>query len=151
MRRHTNDAIKQLRLGVKLFRNVQFADPRKPIQTHIILITEAILALQDYLLNVREYDFVVLGLFLQDLVENMFSLIRRKRPNPTALQMKQSLRQIVIARLSGKVKGSSYELDDRTDSVELLLTAPPNPQRVLESVPNIPPSPPSDKTIMDKG
>lgn len=147
------DALNDLKLTVKLFKNIKFNGGWKPVQTHIIAATEAILAIQDYLINVQGYEFVIAGRFLQDVVENMFSLVRRKRPNPTALQVKQSLRQIVIGRLSGKVKGASYDLDDREDPVDLMLTAPSKQQSTLDSIPNIPPwvEPVPSSPILSKG
>lgn len=58
-----NDAINHLRLVVRLFKNIKFEEGWKPFQTHIIIVTEAILELQDYLLNARQYDFVIVLCF----------------------------------------------------------------------------------------
>ena len=116
-------AIENLRLVVRLFKSMKVPGGSKCVQTHITIANEAIINIQDYLRNECGYDCVLVGRFLQDLVENMFSIIRSQRPNTSAFEFKQRLRQISIARLSYKVKGSSYDFDARIDPVDLLLSS----------------------------
>lgn len=50
----------------------------KPVQTGVIISTNSILHLTEYLLNDKAYKFVLTGRFSQDCLENFFSVIRSK-------------------------------------------------------------------------
>lgn len=118
------EAISHLKLVIWVMANIQVGEEGKwkPVQTHIMMATQAIIDIQEILLNERGYSFVQTAKFLNDIVENLFSIVRLQRPKPTPLQFKHRLRQIVISQLNEKVKNSSYDHDDRIDPVNLLLT-----------------------------
>jgi len=99
-----------------------------------MMATMSISEVVEYLLVERKYNFVLLGRFLQDVVENLFSVIRLTRPNPTALELKYRLRQIVVSQFSQFVPNSSYFQDDRVDILGNLLLRPNEaPQRNMSA------------------
>lgn len=87
----------------------------KPIQTGIILSTKSAILLCKYLLEERNFEFVLLSRFSQDCLENIFSLVRMHQSLPSASAFKQNLRSIAISQFLNDtgVKNSSYEEDDR--------------------------------------
>jgi len=91
----------------------------KVVQTHIIMTTESLLAIQEILLNKPEYNFLMVGRFLQDLVEKLFSVLRAICSRPTPVQFKYGLRRIVLGQFFFHVRKSSYDMDDRTEAVGL--------------------------------
>ena len=50
--------------------------------------------------------------FTQDCFENLFSLVRAKQVIPTALQFRNSLKLICVARFLKKSSKGSYDIDD---------------------------------------
>jgi len=94
----------------------------KPCQTHVVVACEVVLALIDDLVLSGRYDFVMFGRLLQDLIENLFSVIRMQSPNPTPLQFKNRLKQVTLSQFMEKIDKSSYYHDDRQNGVDLLLS-----------------------------
>jgi len=120
--RHNEDAyikaIQDLKFVVTLMENVDFGE-WKVVQTHIIMATKSILAIQEILLSKSGYNYLMLGRFLQDLVENIFSILRAICATPSALQFKYSLKRIVLGQFSFHVRKSCYGADDRLEAVGL--------------------------------
>jgi len=112
-------AIADLQKVTEVMRGIRVNGLWKVVQTHIIMATEAILEIQEILLRKDGYSFLELGRFLQDIVENLFSLVRRITSTPTAVEFKYSLKRIVLGQFSYHVRKSSYEADDRTEAVGL--------------------------------
>ncbi|KAE8739848.1 hypothetical protein FOCC_FOCC014649 [Frankliniella occidentalis] len=108
-----NEAISMLGQVVEVFTHLSVGDAWKPCQTHVIMATEALLSIQDYLLQEQGYDFVFMGRFTNDISENIFSDVRKTRPTPTSLQAKYQLRLNTLSQCSRKVLGSQYGDDDR--------------------------------------
>jgi len=98
--------------------NIDFGE-WKVVQTHIIMATKSILVIQKILLSKSGYKFLMLGRFLQDLVENVFSAARSIFATPSALQFKYSLKRVVLGRFSFNVRKSCYGADDRLEAVGL--------------------------------
>lgn len=92
----------------------------KPVQTGVLMATESILQLQDFLLNKRDYKFVLTSRFTQDCLENVFSLIRFKMPTPNALQVKQNLKLITISQISSCSKFTNYDVDISENEIEMI-------------------------------
>lgn len=82
----------------------------KPWQAAIIMATDALLRLQEFFLC-NGYDFLFLGRFTQDCVENIFSQLRVKCRTPRALQVKNNIKFITIGQVMEEVLNSSYSYD----------------------------------------
>lgn len=85
----------------------------KPWQAALILNVNSVLRLQAYFLDVQGFKYVLTARLTQDCVENLFSQIRIRQKKPSALQVKNILKNICVAQLLDDVKGSSYDYDDR--------------------------------------
>lgn len=83
----------------------------KPSQTGVQLSTASILNLAEDLLN--EQPYFLTSRVTQDCLENLFSCVRYKNPNPTAREFKSALKAISIAQYFKPSKHGSYEEDDR--------------------------------------
>lgn len=107
---------------IKLFQNLKIGEKGhyKPVQTGIIISTNSILHLTEYLLNDKAYKFVLTGRFSQDCLENLFSVIRSKNVTPTALQFKNNLKLISTAQYIKTVEKNNYDEDDSDMITEFL-------------------------------
>ena len=116
-----NLALNDLKFFVPFVRGLKVGKDHKwkPWQTHTILATKAILRLQDFFLNDKCYDFLLTSRFNQNCLENVFSVLRRKNPKPTAWALKYHLRSLDLSQFMIKVKGSSYDKDDLNHLVGL--------------------------------
>ena len=70
----------------------------KPIQFGVILSTTSFINLQNKFLLEKKFDFLMTSRFTQDCLENLFSLVCAKQVVPTALQFKNNLKLICVAR-----------------------------------------------------
>lgn len=84
----------------------------KPVQRGVMLSTQSILDLTEYLLSERNFKYVLTSRFTQDCVENLFSQIRSKNVIPDALQFMRDIKVISIAMYMREIKTGNYE-DDR--------------------------------------
>lgn len=84
----------------------------KPWQASMIMVTDSVLRLQDYFLD-RNYEYICMGRFTQDCVENIFSLIRTKHKCPRAIQAKDALRLLTLGQFLDEIENSSYENDPK--------------------------------------
>ena len=114
------EAIAILELVIRVFKSMKVKGGWKAVQTHIIIATEAMLEITKFLLKERGYDFVLLGRFLQDMVENLFSVVRLQRPVPS-VEFKYRLKQCTLSQYMQEIKNSSYDYADTEDFVDLLL------------------------------
>lgn len=94
-----------------VFQHMYISGGWKPVQTAIKISTKTILDLAELCLNELGYDFLFTGRLTQDIIENLFSVIRYRRPTPTPLQVTQRLRQTTISMLLREVSGSSYDFE----------------------------------------
>lgn len=114
-----NEAITVMNLVIEIFTNMKVGNAWKPVQTHIVMATRALLELQQELLEGENYSFLFLGRFANDISENGMSRVRRRRPNPTCLEAKYSLKQDTISQCSVKIVKSQYSHDDRENLLSL--------------------------------
>jgi hypothetical protein len=80
-----------------------------PWRRGIIFTTESLLQLQNELLIEQNYKSVFLGHFTQNGVENLFSMMRSKIPDPTPSQAVTCIKKIALGRYMEEVPRSSYE------------------------------------------
>jgi len=103
--RRTGDIFCRMRIGSKT--NAVW----KPVQSGMIVYCAGILELQDYLINVEHFIFVLLGLVTQDCIENLFALIRFLQAVPNALHFKQNLRVITLTQMCLTARNTNYAID----------------------------------------
>lgn len=81
-----------------VFCNANMGEPNGrwvPFQAGVILSTISALQSCEYLIVENQFDFVMLGRFTQDCVENLFSMVRASQPKPNCLQFKAALKLIL--------------------------------------------------------
>lgn len=115
------EALEHLGLVIFVFKYMKIPGGWKPVQSHVIFASKAILEIQDYLLHRKNYEFVQTSAFTADIVENVNSCIRITHPNPTPLECKTRLKHITISQFQMKINSSSYDFDGSDDFVDLLL------------------------------
>lgn len=83
----------------------------KPWKSAVVLATDTILRLQDFVLREVGFDYFLPGRLTQDCLENIFSQLRRRQLRPTALQIKDNLKLLTVSQYMTNVKNSSYDWD----------------------------------------
>jgi hypothetical protein len=78
----------------------------------IIFSTKSMIDLQNNLLIDKDYISVFTGHFTQDGVENLFSQLRSKIPDPTPYQAMSCLKKITLSKYMEEVPRASYEFTD---------------------------------------
>lgn len=129
-----DETVALLRLVIKVFSGMKVKGGWKPSQTGVIMVTSALLEIKDYLLEKKSYEFVLTGRFTQDIVENIFGLIRLIRSKPSPLEFKHRLRQLCLSQFMKPVRGSSYDFDDREDVIDVLFEKKPSMNRATVEV-----------------
>lgn len=81
---------------------------------------EAILEIQEELLQIESLDFLCLARFSQDCIENEFSNICIQQPKPSALECKNRLKQLALLRKAVSISNSSYNFDGSSTLIDLL-------------------------------
>lgn len=107
----TEDTLNQM---MEIMKRAKFGNGHwKPFQRGFVVSTTLVLELSKYLLQNRDFQYVLPGRQLQDCVENLFSTVRKGNPKRTALQVRDAIKQITISEyLSPPIRHSSYQWDD---------------------------------------
>ncbi|KAG0410541.1 hypothetical protein HPB47_012347 [Ixodes persulcatus] len=81
-------AIRTLDLTARTFRQMKMGVTAhwKPSQAGVISSTTVLYQLQEDLLNEHDYAYLLTGRLTQDCLENVFSVVRLKKPVPSALE-----------------------------------------------------------------
>lgn len=110
-----DESIQFLKDFMDLFLNMDVGYKRiwKPSQTGVLISTQSMLDLHSYLLEAKNYSFVLTSRFSQDCLENLFCILRSKQVVPNAVQVKNNLKLICISQYLKNTSSSSYEEDDR--------------------------------------
>lgn len=119
-----NEAISFLKEVILFFTELKVgAAPKwKPYQTAILISTQTVIDLSQYLLN-RNFTFFFPSRLTQDCLENLFSIVRLKNVVPHAVQFKNNLKLICISQYMREVSKSNYDQDDRqflSEFIEIL-------------------------------
>lgn len=85
----------------------------KPVQRRIMIGTQSVIDLTEYLITRRNFQYVLTSRFTQDCVENLFSQIRQKNVIPHSLQFTNDLKLIAIAMYMKDINNTNYDNDDR--------------------------------------
>ncbi len=91
----------------------------KPVQTGVMITTNSILDVSDYLLRTG-YGFVLTSRFTSDCIENLFSCVRTNNAVPTPLEFKNKLRLLCMAQFLQVKTSGSYQIDDGQFLVDLV-------------------------------
>ncbi|KAL1417665.1 hypothetical protein MTO96_026662 [Rhipicephalus appendiculatus] len=83
-------------------------------------IPAVVLSLAEELLNLRGYKYHLTSRLIQDCLENIFSIVRMKKPVPSAYDVKSALKLICVGQFLHTPKSSSYDSDDGLHLAELL-------------------------------
>lgn len=142
MHKH-NRAVQTLKLAVDTFLCMKMGNTNhwKPSQAGVVSATHVVLQLQEQLLCDDRYKFFLTGRLTQDCVENLFSVVRIRKPLPTAYDVKCTLKLISVSQFLHTPRSSGYEEDDREYLADLLLhsarqgvTAEPEQIRDIENI-----------------
>jgi len=85
-------AVKLLEKVSYVFRHMRVGDKGhwKPSQRGVLILVGSILEIQKYYLDVRKFDYLLLGHLTQDCLENLFSCIRLSQAVPHAIVFLQN-------------------------------------------------------------
>lgn len=92
----------------------------KPSQAGLLISTSVVLSLAEELLSLRGYKYLLTSRLIQDCLENVFSIVRMKKPVPSAYDVKSSLKLICVGQFLHTPKSSSYDSDDGLHLADLL-------------------------------
>lgn len=93
----------------------------KPFQKSCIMSTTSFLQISKYLLDERQFQFILSSRFSQDCIENLFCIIRTKQQIPNCVQFKNNLKLITISEFMKDISNNSYDEDDRNFLSEFLV------------------------------
>ncbi|KAH7973964.1 hypothetical protein HPB49_007907 [Dermacentor silvarum] len=83
----------------------------KPSQAGLMITTTVVLCLQALLLESENYKFLLTSRMLQDCLENLFSVVRLRKPVPDAY-MKCALKLVCVSQFFHTPATTSYDIDD---------------------------------------
>uniref|UniRef100_A0A8C4Q829 THAP domain-containing protein 1 n=1 Tax=Eptatretus burgeri TaxID=7764 RepID=A0A8C4Q829_EPTBU len=108
-----NEDVTFLRGVIKIFKDLKIGSDGewKPIQTGVILSTTSVLDISEELLDAG-HKFLLTSRLTQDCLENLFSVVRLRKPVPTAREFKYALRMISSAQFLTVPCTDSYQQDD---------------------------------------
>lgn len=90
----------------------------KPFQSGLILCTQTALDLQIEYLEKQKFQFLLLGRFTQDALENLFSVIRARKSVPDAREFKQTLRLVSLSQFQANVNRTNYSVVDSDNLIQ---------------------------------
>ena len=106
------ESVSFLRSIVTLFQTMQFGQGNwRPVQTGVILATNAILELAEEVLS-NNLQFLLTSRLTQDCLENLFSTVRLKTATPSIREFRNSLKIITVAQCLKTPRNSSYQVDE---------------------------------------
>lgn len=95
-----HEALETLRLTLETIQGMQMGSTSqwKPSQAGLMVATTVVLRLQNILLKSDGYKFLLTGRLLQDCLENLFSVLRQRKPVPNAYDMKCALKLVCVGQ-----------------------------------------------------
>jgi hypothetical protein len=108
---HLNDVI-DIFSSLKIGKAGSNKFPWKPIQRGVVLATTSLIEIANDCINNYDFNFVLTGRVSQDCLENLFSIIRSKKPLPSPLDFVRSLKQVSISQFLNVPSTSNYNVDD---------------------------------------
>ena len=110
-------ALRHIRRTADIFARMKIGDAAtkrtglKPLQLGMMMACGGLIEIQEYLLEKRNFVFVLLGLITQDCLENVNSLLRYIQASPNALHLKQNLKVITLTQMCLTAKNTNYSID----------------------------------------
>jgi hypothetical protein len=122
---YTN-AIEFLQQTIYLFENIKIGPLGvwKPVQTGVLLASTNAIELAKFYLETKNFNFLYLGRFTQDALENLFSMVRFINPVPSPKFFKMALRIISVAQFFKPIRSGNYAADDSSYLIDFLNTKP---------------------------
>lgn len=116
-----DEAVNFLRDVIQIFRTMKIGSKGdwKPIQTGVIMSTTSVLEIAEELLD-NNHSFLLTSRLTQDCLENLFSLVRLRKPVPSLLDFKYALKTVSTAQFLTPPCTGSYEKDDGEFLAEFL-------------------------------
>jgi hypothetical protein len=120
---YTN-AIKIFQQTIYLFENIKIGPLGvwKPVQTGVLLASTNAIELAKFYLETKNVNFLYLGRFTQDALENLFSMVRFINPIPKFFKM--ALRIISVAQFFKPIRSGNYAADYSSYLIDFLNTKP---------------------------
>lgn len=118
-----NETMCFLKDVVDIFYNIHMGkeDGRwAPFQSGVIISTLSAMEIAEYLIVEKKFDYVMLGRFTQDCLENFFSVVRSNQSKPNAIQFKFNLKLITITQFLTTPTNGNYENDDRDYAINFM-------------------------------
>lgn len=114
-------AIEKLNITACTFREMTMGSTShwKPSQAGLITSTTVVYQLQHELLNEHGYGYLLTGRMTQDCLENLFSVVRLRKPVPEACEFKCALRMICVSQFVQTPRTSGYAVDDGEQLADL--------------------------------
>ncbi|XP_075752306.1 uncharacterized protein LOC142818019 [Rhipicephalus microplus] len=121
MRRY-HESIELLNSALEVFQGMKMGSKAqwKPSQAGFLITTKVVLRLQDILLRSEGYEFFLTSRILQDCLENLFSVVRIRKPVPNAYDLKCALKLVCVSQFLHAPGTSSYEVDDAKYLADML-------------------------------
>jgi hypothetical protein len=119
-----NNAIEFLQQTIYLFENIKIGPLGvwKSVQTEVLLASIDAIELAKFYLETKKFNFLYLGRFTQDALENLFSMVRFINPIPKFFKM--ALRIISAAQFFKPIRSGNYAADDSSYLIDFLNTKP---------------------------
>lgn len=116
-----DEAVNFLRDMIQIFESMKIGSKGdwKPIQTGVLISTTSVLEIAEELLD-ADHKFLLTSRLTQDCLENLFSLVRLRKPVPSLLDFKYALKTISTAQYLKSPSTGSYEKDDGEFLAEFL-------------------------------
>lgn len=131
------EAVNFLREVIQIFSNMKIGSRGewKSIQTGVIISTTSVLEVAEELLDAK-HKFLLTSRLTRDCLENLFSLVRLRKPVPSLHDFKYALKTISAAQYLTLPNSGSYEKDDGEFLAEFLDTNLKVPHKSQASIIN---------------
>jgi hypothetical protein len=106
-----NEAVQFLREFMDITRSLNVKNKWMPFQSGLLLATQTALDLEVKYVPKQQFQFLLLGRFTQDAIENLFSVIKSRNPIPGTRDFKTALRLITLAQYESQIVHGNYFVD----------------------------------------
>ena len=112
-----NEEEKFLKEMMEITRKMKISEPGcrsvwKPAQRGILMATQTVLDLLNYLTSEMQYKYFLPGRLTSDCVENLFSLVRQANPVPSCREFCIIMRMLILSQYLNTPATGSYTIDD---------------------------------------
>jgi hypothetical protein len=97
---------------------------RKPVQTGVVFASSNATELVNCYLKTKKFKHVYFSRFMQDALENLFSMVGFINPIPSPKFFKIALRIISVAQFFEPLRSGNYAADDSACLIDFLNAKP---------------------------